>query len=57
MSGTQPGRETTPGRAVWHVISSSDLIALLRRAHAGEDPDALYLEEYVNADSEEVPGA
>ncbi len=37
----------------WHVISDLDLMALLRRAHAGEEPDLLYIEEYVNADREE----
>lgn len=34
----------------WHVISSRELLALLRRSHAGEDPEMLYLESYVNAD-------
>lgn len=34
----------------WHVINSRDLLALLRRSHAGEDPEILYLEAYVNAD-------
>ena len=43
-------------REVWHVIDSKRLIALLRRAHAGENPDVLYIEEYVNAEREEVAG-
>ena len=34
----------------WHVICSTDLLAMLRRCHAGEDPEMVYLEEYVNAD-------
>jgi hypothetical protein len=38
----------------WHVIESSRLLELLRRAHAGENPDLLYIEEYVNAERENV---
>jgi hypothetical protein len=34
---------------VWHVIEGGDIRALLRRAHAGEDPELLYI-EYVNAE-------
>lgn len=34
----------------WHVINSTDLVAMLRRCHAGEDPEMVYLEEYVNAE-------
>jgi len=37
----------------WHVISSEDLLAMLRRCHAGEDPDLVYIEEYANADRQE----
>lgn len=37
----------------WHIISDLDLMALLCRAHAGENPDLLYIEEYVNADRED----
>jgi hypothetical protein len=37
------------------VISEDALLSLLRRAHAGENPDLLYAEEYVNADRDEVP--
>lgn len=36
----------------WWVIPGDVLLALLRRAHAGEDPDLLYAEEYVNCDHE-----
>lgn len=39
----------------WWVIPGEALLDLLRRAHAGEDPDALYVEEYANA-SHERPG-
>lgn len=42
------------GQPCWHVVSSADLLAMLRRCHAGEDPDLVYLEEYVNSDHEEV---
>lgn len=38
----------------WHVIDRERLMQLLRRAHAGEDPDLLYIEEYVNAEREEI---
>ena len=40
----------------WHVISGERLMELLRRAHDGENPDLIYIEEYVNADREEVEG-
>lgn len=39
-----------PGRKVWWVIESSDLLAMLRRAHAGEDPELVYVEHYANSD-------
>lgn len=38
----------------WHVIERLRLVELLRRAHEGEDPDLLYIEEYVNAERDEV---
>lgn len=34
----------------WWTISGEALLDLLKRAHAGEDPDLLYAEEYANAD-------
>ncbi len=34
----------------WHVISSTDLLSMLRRCREGEDPGMVYLEEYVNAE-------
>lgn len=40
----------------WHVISGEDLLAMLRRVSAGEDPDLVYIEEYANADIERVEG-
>jgi hypothetical protein len=52
--------DRTPDEAApmpWHVINGETLIGLLRRAHAGEDPDLLYIEEYVNSDRDEVDGA
>jgi hypothetical protein len=33
---------------VWHVVHSDDIRELLNRAHAGEDPDMVYLEWYAN---------
>lgn len=38
----------------WHVISGEGLLSMLRRVANGEDPDVVYIEEYVNADREEV---
>jgi hypothetical protein len=40
----------------WHVISGEDLLAMLRRVAAGEEPDMVYAEEYVNAERETVEG-
>lgn len=36
----------------WWVVSGENLLDLLRRAHAGEDPEMLYIEEYVNSEHE-----
>jgi len=36
----------------WWAISGEALLDLLRRAHAGEDPDLLYAEEYANSEVE-----
>jgi hypothetical protein len=38
------------------VISEVALRQLLRRAHEGEDPEVLLVEQYANSDIEEVPG-
>ena len=40
----------------WDVLPGERLLELLRRAHAGEDPDLLYAEQYANADHEQVEG-
>lgn len=40
----------------WWVLSGDNLLVLLRRAHAGEDPDLIYAEEYANGDHEWVAG-
>lgn len=40
----------------WHVISGEDLLAMLRRVAAGEDPEMVYIEEYANAEVERVEG-
>lgn len=37
----------------WHVIHGDSLMAMLRRVAAGEDPEMVYLEEYVNAERED----
>lgn len=40
----------------WWVISGDDLLAALKRAHSGKDPDLLYAELYANSDVEQVAG-
>ena len=40
----------------WWAISGESFLDALRRAHAGEDPDALYAEHYANTDVEHVDG-
>jgi hypothetical protein len=34
----------------WHTISGEHLMHVLRRVAAGEDPDLVYIELYVNAE-------
>ena len=36
----------------WWVLSGDNLLAMLRRAHYGGDPDLIYAEEYANAEHE-----
>lgn len=36
----------------WWTISGGALMDLMRRAHAGENPDVLYAEAYVNSEVE-----
>jgi hypothetical protein len=48
-----PDREHQP--VVW-AISEDALLAMLWRASAGEDPDEIYAEIYVNAKREHVDG-
>jgi len=45
-----------PPEPVWHVVSSDDLLSMLRRVAKGADPEFVYLEEYANADHEAVDG-
>lgn len=40
----------------WWVVNGEALLALLRRAHDGEDPDLLYAEHYTNSDHEVSDG-
>ena len=39
----------------WWTISGEAFLDALRRAHAGEDPDLLYLEHDANSDHEPPP--
>jgi hypothetical protein len=41
---------TDPPELPWHVIHGDTLMQLLRRCHAGEDPELVYAEEYANSD-------
>lgn len=36
----------------WWVIEDSELLKLLVRCKAGEDPDMVYMEAYANSDHE-----
>ena len=38
----------------WHVIHEADLRGMLARVAAGENPDAVYAEERLRADTEQV---
>jgi hypothetical protein len=35
----------------WWSMSGAHLLTLLKEAHAGADPDLLYVEEYANSDA------
>lgn len=37
----------------WWVISGERLLDMLRRCASGDDPDTVYLEEYVNSEHNE----
>jgi hypothetical protein len=43
-------------RLGWWTISGADLLDMLRRAHAGEDPGVVYAEAYVNSDVTDYSG-
>lgn len=40
----------------WWAISAEDFLEALRRCHAGENPDVVYLEYDANSDHESVKG-
>lgn len=44
-------------KPVWWVMEDRRLSELLCRAAAGEDPDSIYIEEYVNANIEHAEGS
>lgn len=46
----EPGRKPEDQ---WWTINGESLMAALRLAHDGEDPDLVYLELYTNSDSED----
>lgn len=39
----------------WWVISGDNLLAMLQRVHAGENPDLVYAEEYANSEHHHQP--
>lgn len=41
-----------PNPGPYHVISRERLMEMLQRVYEGETPEMVYIEEYVNADSE-----
>lgn len=50
------GDPTPPPDRAWHVINGAHLLDLLRRAAAGEDPDVVYVEAWLRASREDLPG-
>lgn len=46
-----PHRDALEGLG-WWAISGDELLAMLRRVAAGEDPDLVYAEEYANSEHE-----
>lgn len=44
-------------RHTWWAISAESFLAALKRAHAGEDPDLLYIEYVANSSTERVDRA
>jgi hypothetical protein len=43
--------EDKPADWPWHVINGEDLMEMLKRCHAGESPEDVYLESYVNSEN------
>jgi hypothetical protein len=44
--------DDAPAPLGWWTISGEGLLFMLRRVAAGEDPDAVYAEEYANSEHE-----
>lgn len=45
----QSSSDEVPERP-WHVIHGEDLLSLLKRCSAGEDPEMVYVESYANSE-------
>lgn len=43
-----------PATLGWWAISGEQLLAMLHRVRAGEDPDLVYAEEFVNGHHDEA---
>jgi hypothetical protein len=43
-------------KPTWWVLEGTALREMLNRAHAGEDPELLFLELYANSEQEDVDG-
>lgn len=41
----------------WWCISGEAMMDMLRRAHAGEDPEMVYVEQYANSEHHHEPPA
>jgi hypothetical protein len=51
MGDKSPSEVTT-----FYVVAQEDLMEMLKRAHAGEDPDTILLEFYANTTEEPLDG-
>lgn len=40
----------------WWVVHEENMLAMMRRCYAGEDPDIVFAEEYANCEHEHVEG-
>lgn len=53
VADDRPGR---PPSEQWWTINGEDMLDMFRRAHAGDDPELLYLEAIANSERRSYPG-